>query len=323
MKNGSWTEEKLTGLVSGQVQESLSLDYKRAQSLGPTEGRRKEITKDVSAMANSAGGVIIYGIAEFESGDRKHYPERIDPVSLRDTSREWLEQVINTIQPRIVGIEITAVPVAGAPDSVVFVVDIPRSSTAHQATDHRYYKRFNFLSLPMEDYEVRDVMNRLTVPVIELDFKIEKSMQPTQQPIHDKVQKYHDAFALKTIARNVGTVYAMYVNAFISIPASALPDYPPHDIEVIDGQEYVSLYHENTSRDVVDFTGGPYSRPKYGPSRYDPILPGLSQSWSEWLDEAFLNDIANSILFWSVYADNSPMRKGEVVLGQIPIIDNT
>jgi hypothetical protein len=33
-------------------------------------------------------------------------------------------------------------------------------SLAHQARDYRYYKRHNFNALPMEDYEVRDVMNR-------------------------------------------------------------------------------------------------------------------------------------------------------------------
>jgi len=30
----------------------------------------------------------------------------------------------------------------------------------HQAYDHRYYKRYNFQSIPMEDYEVRDLMRR-------------------------------------------------------------------------------------------------------------------------------------------------------------------
>lgn len=324
MKKAVWSEEKLKDLISGQVQESLSLEYKRALSLGATEGKRKEITKDVSAMANSAGGVVIYGIAEYESGEKKHYPERIDPVSLKDVSREWLEQVINSIQPHILGLGIYAVPVTGDVDRVVFVVDIPQSTTAHQATDHRYYKRYNFLSQPMEDYEVRDVMNRATSPIMEIGIKIEKSMQAIQQPIIDKVQKYHEVYAIKTTARNIGNVYAMYVNAFISIPASMWPDYfsTPKTV-FIDGQEYVELYHENTTRDVVDFTGGAYSRPKYGPSRYDPILPGLCHSWTDWLKEGILIDNTRGTVLWSVHADNAPVRNGEVPIGQIEIIDNT
>jgi hypothetical protein len=34
------------------------------------------------------------------------------------------------------------------------------SRAPHQANDYRYYKRFNFESTPMEDYEVRDLMRR-------------------------------------------------------------------------------------------------------------------------------------------------------------------
>ena len=47
-------------------------------------------------------------------------------------------------------------------DKVAYVVQIaPATSRApHQANDHRYYKRFNFESTPMEDYEVRDLMRR-------------------------------------------------------------------------------------------------------------------------------------------------------------------
>ena len=44
-------------------------------------------------------------------------------------------------------------------DMVAYVVEIaPATSRApHQAYDKRYYKRSNFESTPMEDYEVRDL----------------------------------------------------------------------------------------------------------------------------------------------------------------------
>ena len=52
-------------------------------------------------------------------------------------------------------------PSKGA-DKVAYVVQIaPATSRApHQANDYRYYKRLNFESTPMEDYEVRDLMRR-------------------------------------------------------------------------------------------------------------------------------------------------------------------
>lgn len=51
-----WDESDIQELVAGQVQESLTLDYKACDALARTDGKKKEISKDVSAFANSAGG---------------------------------------------------------------------------------------------------------------------------------------------------------------------------------------------------------------------------------------------------------------------------
>lgn len=153
--------------IDDETEESLVLDYKGAAALGKSHEKKKEITKDVSAMANSAGGRIIYGIREFQQDAKKHLPEKLDPIDRSDFSKEWLEQVTSNIRPRINGLVIH--PVSFGPAHVAYIVDIPQSTTAHQATDHRYYKRYNFQSVPMEDHEIRDVMNRGTTPVLEVD----------------------------------------------------------------------------------------------------------------------------------------------------------
>lgn len=51
-------------MVAGAEQESISLDYKACGSLENTEGNKNELSKDVSAFTNSAGGVILYGMKE-------------------------------------------------------------------------------------------------------------------------------------------------------------------------------------------------------------------------------------------------------------------
>lgn len=163
----AWTKERLEQMIADGVEESLSLDYKRAAALVKTDGKEIiEITKDISAMANSAGGVLIYGIAEPADKANRHLPERLDPLRRTDVSKEWLEQVIQTIQPRIEGVVIHPVAIDEHAGSVCYVVEVPQSHTAHQARDHVYYKRHNFNSRPMEDYEVRDVMNRKSHPKI-------------------------------------------------------------------------------------------------------------------------------------------------------------
>ncbi len=128
------------------------------------DAKKAEIVKDVSAFANSSGGTLIYGIAECQQREHRHRPEKIDPVNRREFSKEWLEQIIQSIQPRIDGIIVEPLPLDAS--SACYVVTIPQSHTAHQARDHVYYRRHNFNVLPMEDYELRDVMNRRRRPRI-------------------------------------------------------------------------------------------------------------------------------------------------------------
>ena len=49
-------------------------------TLQNTDPGKKEIAKDVSATANSGCGLIIYGIKEFDSDDKKHLQEKITPI---------------------------------------------------------------------------------------------------------------------------------------------------------------------------------------------------------------------------------------------------
>jgi Putative DNA-binding domain len=167
------TKEDLQRLVDEGIQESLTLDYKASLSLARDDKPRDELCKDVSAFANSAGGQIIYGVVE---KDRK--PVKVDDGS--DLSREWIEQVIDSrVQPRLDGLVIT--PVAVSSGRHAYVLTIPQASgrAPHQAPDKKYYKRQNFQSVPMEDYEIRDALRRATTPelYVELSFATGETAQ--------------------------------------------------------------------------------------------------------------------------------------------------
>ncbi len=155
-----WTEQDLVDLIHLKQEENLQLDFKRAESLDSTDKKKTEISKDVSAFANSAGGTIVYGIGE--SAHEPRYAESFSPIDPAKHSKEWLEQVINSrIQPRIHGVLINPAALCSShPGQFAYVVCIPQSETAHQASGHRYYKRYNFESVAMEDYEVRQTMGR-------------------------------------------------------------------------------------------------------------------------------------------------------------------
>jgi hypothetical protein len=167
-KSWEWTEADILELIKNGTPESLTLDYKRSDSLGKQEKRKNEISKDVSAFANSAGGILIYGITE-----DGHVPTSLDDgIDPNEITKEWLEQVIGSrIQRRISGIRINQIKLSPPSTNVIYVLDIPQSNLApHMASDKKFYKRFNFESIAMEEYEVRDVGNRNAKP--DLTFNI-------------------------------------------------------------------------------------------------------------------------------------------------------
>ena len=150
------TLEEIDALIRNQVQESLHLDYKGSDSLDPVRVRNAEIAKDVSSFANSDGGIIVYGVME-----EKQFPVKVDGgVDHIKFSRERLEQVIQSnVSPKVDGIEIVQIRISG--ERSAYAIGIPKSFRGpHQASDYRYYKRHNFASVPMEDYEINDVRSR-------------------------------------------------------------------------------------------------------------------------------------------------------------------
>ncbi|MBN4944840.1 ATP-binding protein [Stenotrophomonas maltophilia] len=57
------SREWVEALVQDRAQESVHLDFKREQPSKKEDGR-KELLKDVCALANTEGGRIVYGVEE-------------------------------------------------------------------------------------------------------------------------------------------------------------------------------------------------------------------------------------------------------------------
>ncbi len=173
-----WQEADLKNLVDQQATEAIDLEFKRCAALdiATPESREKtksDLSKDVSAFANSAGGTIVYGIIE---NARTHTARKLDRgYDPTEINHEWIGQVItSTIHPRLTGVRVHTIRLESSdPARVAYVVHVPQGSTAHQATDRRYYKRHNFESVPMEDYELRDVMHRASSPKVSIDVEID------------------------------------------------------------------------------------------------------------------------------------------------------
>ena len=226
----TWTKARIEQMIADGIEEGPALDYKAAGALFKSDEKRREITRDVSAFANASGGTIIYGVAEFSDSTRKHLPEKVDPISRTLFSREWLEHVIQGIEPKIENLKIHSVAIDEGQNLVCYVVEIPESDTAHQATDGRYYKRYNFERQVMRDRDIRDVMSRRKHPKLSVSIRVNMPVVRQSGGVLVKLE-------------NVGNVMPAKVMAHIELPlriAAASSD-GSHSLGSRDGHHFVDV----------------------------------------------------------------------------------
>lgn len=156
------TKADLQRLVDEALEEGLTLDYKASPALTRDGKGPDELCKDVTALANSGGGQIVYGIEEDKVTKK---PSRVDEgVVDPKVTREWIEQILNSrVQPRLTGVTTARVDMGNG--QFGYVISVPQSQNGpHQAPDQKYYRRFDLQSVPMHDYEIKDIMRRSTTP---------------------------------------------------------------------------------------------------------------------------------------------------------------
>ena len=118
----SVTEQDLQDLVDAQVPEGLRLDFKLTQ-YGKTDSDKRELLKDVSALANSHGGHLILGVEETDGTATK-----IVGIEGLNTDAEILrmENITRSgLEPPVPGIRLRAIPLASGKH--VLLMRIPRS----------------------------------------------------------------------------------------------------------------------------------------------------------------------------------------------------
>lgn len=292
-------------LIISQREESIHLEYKSCAAVEKTDGKKAETSKDVSSFANSDGGTIIYGVREYADPTKDHLPERIDDgFDPADISKEWLENVITSrIQPKISGLIIH--PITLPTGKVIYSVEIPKSTTAHQASDKRYYKRHNFKAEPMEDYEVRDTMNRSQLPVLEPQF--------TPRLLTGSTGTLHE-YELRINLLNNGSLVIKDFLLTFGIPAEMLRSYdgylkPPIRQKVTKGSiatEYLKLSYAKPDTQTVIFPQQEYILIPSAPQRNCTYIVN-DKILDEYVDRGF-------DLSWRLYADNMPFKEGAIPL---------
>lgn len=155
-------ESDIIRLLDSQTQESKTLDYKKELHISK-DADKKEFLFDITAMFNTDGGCIIYGIEELKDdiGQNTGLPKSIVGINLDnlDKATQLIEDIVKgNTEPRIAQMVIKAIKVT---EKVVLLIGIPRftglPSMVTFNTSNKFYKRRNSGKYAVDVYELNQM----------------------------------------------------------------------------------------------------------------------------------------------------------------------
>ncbi|MEU1691219.1 ATP-binding protein [Streptomyces hirsutus] len=124
---GDLTEDDLQRAKTNRIPEGEDLDWKRELYEGKDAGKH-ELAKDVSAMANTRGGLIVVGV---DDGGQDHAHGLAPLEADRGPGEEWMRQVLaNWIHPVVPYVGIRRVPSAQSPGRCYWIITVEPSPQA-------------------------------------------------------------------------------------------------------------------------------------------------------------------------------------------------
>lgn len=211
-------------LIKNQAEESLMLEFKSADSIDFSDakladGRKTELSRDVSAMANSNGGIIIYGIKE-----NNHIAKSKSYINGNIITKERVEQVIlDRIKLPIPNLKIFPIREGNDFNKTIYLIKVPESDDSpHMAYDGSYYKRNNFNRIQFMEYEVRREYLKIKKSKLELELPV---INTVEGKFHNKGEKKFGHFRIWFHIKNVGKVLEQYFKLELLIPHSIHQSY--------------------------------------------------------------------------------------------------
>ena len=156
-------EQDIQNLVDGREEESVILEFKKELS-----SNSKEIAKDLSCMANSEGGILIYGLQEDTNGKA----QSIEWINSSENFEERIENIIATTITPPIPFKIFPIQKRGEDTKYSYIVLVPKSNNLHMVikdNDNRYYKRSGKTIQKMEDSEIKEKVRLINLDKENID----------------------------------------------------------------------------------------------------------------------------------------------------------
>lgn len=219
-----FTIEQLESLLANREQEGLYLEFKRGLALRLANDARRELIKDCTGFANAAGGLLLYGIAE-ETVDGVDVAAGVDAVPAGGGDSARISEILRSnTSPPLSRFEITELALPNGGGRVV-AIQIEAGATAHQnLIDLRYYQRAGSTTVPMTDFQIRDVMNRRSKPEVAVVPRMRRAL---------RTQELH-RYLLEITLTNTGMVSLAKWRFELDVPAEVVRDTSDEAMQQLD-----------------------------------------------------------------------------------------
>jgi hypothetical protein len=172
-------EAAIESLKVQRMQEDVQLEFKCKAN--PNNG---ELTKDdrrnlgitLSALSNSMGGILIWGVVAGKNEDGIDCAVDLKPIAQIEKFKSEIERSVSqALMPRHDGIQIWRIDCSSAPGSGYLVIQVTRSERRphrNEFGEKQYFKRIGDSSIAMEHYDIEDSFKRITVPSLDIEISL-------------------------------------------------------------------------------------------------------------------------------------------------------
>jgi hypothetical protein len=172
-------DEAINELKTQRLQENVELEFKTKSN--PSNG---ELTKDdrknlgvaLSALSNSMGGTLIWGILAAKNEDGVDCAAELQPIAEIEKFKGGVERAVSqALMPRHDDIRIAKISQSTDPASGYLLIQVGRSERRpHRCEfgEKQYFKRIGDSSIAMEHYDIEDSSKRFVVPALEGQYRL-------------------------------------------------------------------------------------------------------------------------------------------------------
>ncbi len=203
----------IENLIALKVKEDIKTVFKPAKEFDIENDKKLEhLSTIVSAIANTQGGYLFYGI---ECQRKK--ASTIDFVKITNNTIDQLTYQLNTlIHPAIEHLEIKCLFEENNNTNAIISIKIPNSSQApHMANDRRFYKRTDNKEVLMDEFEIRNMYQRSKESELDIYAILNTNGIPTLE--NGKFQKVN--FYPRFLIKNIGTAIENHYKLELHIPS--------------------------------------------------------------------------------------------------------